>query len=125
MQSIDDLLRSLNFTRKFHVRECTSIADLFPARKRCGIYVLQFSNGEAYVGQAVDVTRRYVQHRQTHDDIERIHFRVVSRKNLNEEERNVIWTLEQNGYHLRNIIFTSVLQGEADFDLADRLVQPL
>lgn len=95
----------------------SSIADLFPSGKRCGLYILHFSDGEIYAGQAIDVTRRYIQHRKIHRDIEKISFKRVPKKNLNDEERSLIWTLEKLGYALRNITFTAIPKGEFDFDL--------
>lgn len=94
-----------------------SIADLFPPGERCGLYILHFATGEFYAGQAVDVVRRYAQHRQVHQDIERISFRCIDRANLNEAERDLIQTLERAGYRLRNIALTSIPYGESDFDL--------
>jgi hypothetical protein len=117
MRDIETVLHSLAFLHTLHVQNRTSIADLFVPSRRCGIYVLQFLDGEVYAGQAVDVTRRYLQHRRSHGDIEYISFKTAPRSNLNEEERRVIWTLERNGYHLRNITFTSAPSGESDFDL--------
>ncbi len=105
------------FSQPHHVQGRDSIADLFPSGKRCGLYILQFSDGEIYAGQALDVTRRYVQHRKVHCDIEKIKFRRVAKKNLNEEERALIWMLEHEGYRLRNITFTSIPRSESDFDL--------
>jgi hypothetical protein len=64
------VLKELGFSRVSHVQGGASIADLFKPHERCGIYVLHFTNGEFYAGQAVDVTRRYVQHRETHKDIQ-------------------------------------------------------
>jgi len=78
---------------------------------------LQFLGGEVYAGQSVDVTRRYVQHRKTHSDIESLCFKPVPGDKLDQEEREVIWTLEQRGFRLRNITFTSTPIGETDFDL--------
>ena len=49
-----------------------SIAELYKPDKRCGIYVLRFQNNQYYVGQAVDVIRRYVQHSKVHEDIQEI-----------------------------------------------------
>jgi hypothetical protein len=105
------------FSQPQHVQGRASIADLFPSGKRCGLYILQFSNGEIYAGQALDVTRRYVQHRKVHADIEKISFKRVAKNKLNEEERTLIWTLEGDGHRLRNITFTSIPAGESDFDL--------
>ncbi len=105
------------FSKLYHVQGRASIADLFPPRKRCGLYILHFTNGEMYAGQALDVTRRFVQHRKVHGDIEKLSFRRVPRAKLNDEERALIWGLEQDGYRLRNITFTSIPHGESDFDL--------
>lgn len=94
----------------------TSIADIFPIGHRCGIYLLEFSNGEFYCGQAKDVTRRYVQHCKTHRDISAIRFFEVDQHDLNEIEEHCIHSLESEGYLLRNIIFVSVVNGETNFN---------
>jgi hypothetical protein len=104
------------FSQPQFVEGRSSIADLFPTNKRCGLYILHFSDGEIYAGQAVDVTRRYIQHRKVHNDIEKISFKRVLRKNINDEERSLIWTLELAGHRLRNITFTAIPKGESDFD---------
>lgn len=89
------MLEVMGFSRWRHVHGRASIADLFKPQKRRGIYVLRFSNGEFYVGQAVDVTRRYAQHRKTYSDIEEIAFKPVPKDKLGEEERSLIGRLEQ------------------------------
>jgi hypothetical protein len=86
-------LSDLGFTETFAIEGRASIADLFKPNKRCGIYVLHTSNGEHYAGQAIDVTRRYVQHLKTHNDIVKISFKRVPQKKLNQEEQKVIHTL--------------------------------
>jgi hypothetical protein len=78
---------------------------------------LHFSNGEYYAGQAIDVTRRYVQHIKNHDDIVRISFMRVPPKKLNSVEQNTIHALESKGISLRNIAYTSYPRGDSDFDL--------
>lgn len=105
------------FSQPHRVQGRASIADLFKPDERCGLYVLHFANGDIYAGQALDVTRRYVQHRKVHVGIEQISFRQVPKNKLNNEERALIWSLEQSGKRLRNITFTSVPKGESDFDL--------
>ena len=117
MKSATTLLNDLSFQKTHTVDGRASIADLFRPPERCGIYVLHFANGEYYVGQAVDVTRRYVQHAKNHDDIVRISFKQVARYELNEVEREAISTFETNGFLLRNISLTSIPKGESDFDL--------
>lgn len=111
MQAIDD------FAQSRYVRGRSSIADLFPPGERCGLYILHFANGEIYAGQASDVTRRYVQHRKVHTDIEQVSFRRVAKNMLDKEERKLIWELEQSGHRLRNVTFTSLPKGESDFDV--------
>jgi hypothetical protein len=117
MTNLTDVLSNMGFKQTWHVEGRTSIADFLPSRNRCGIYVLQFSNDEVYTGQAVDVTRRFLQHRRTHSDIAYVSFKPTPKRNLNEEERTSIWTLESSGFHLRNITFASAISGETDFDL--------
>lgn len=105
------------FSQPFRAEGRASVADLFKPGKRCGLYVLHFANGDIYAGQAMDVTRRYVQHRKVHADIKQISFRQVPKNRLNDEERTLIWLLEQRGQRLRNITFTSAPKGESDFDI--------
>jgi hypothetical protein len=109
-------LADLGFTKSHSVQGRGSIADLF-RKNRCGIYVLHFADGAFYVGQAVDVVRRYAQHRHTHKDIQSISFKRVSKRNLNTEERAVVRHLENVGFQLRNIQIVSFSYGETDFDL--------
>jgi hypothetical protein len=117
MADIISALRELRFDTTYHIENRASIADLFRPDKRCGIYVLHFVTGEYYVGQAVDVTRRYVQHCKNHADIRQISFQQVRPTLLNEVERAAIATLERQGFPLRNIALASIPRGESDFDL--------
>ena len=116
-QYLQQHLKSLGFASPQCVTGRASIASVYAKGKRCGIYVLVFDDGEVYAGQAVDVTRRYVQHSKTYDDIQTLYFQRVAKARLNEVERDVIQALEREGYHLRNITFTSLPKGESDFDL--------
>jgi hypothetical protein len=116
-KELENILTTLNFKKSCSVSDRTSIVDLFSPARRCGIYVLHFENGEVYAGQAVDVTRRFIQHRRKHKDISEISFKPVTLKKINEAERETIWELEKASIPLRNITFTSVLGGETDFDL--------
>ncbi len=111
------LLRDSNFLKTHYVENRASVADLFRPGHRCGIYVLHFANDEYYIGQAVDVTRRYVQHCKNHSDIVEISFRKVSQKKLDDVEREMIGLFERKGIPLRNIALTSIPRGESDFDL--------
>jgi hypothetical protein len=114
---INPIIKKLQFTKNYYVEGRASIADLFVPKRRCGIYLLHFSNGEYYVGQAIDVTRRYVQHSKIHDDIQRISFKEIKKEKLNEVERETIKELESKKIPIRNISLTSIPKGESDFDL--------
>ena len=110
------MLDTMGFAPPEYVKGRASVADLFKPGERCGIYVLHFANGEFYAGQAIDVTRRYIQHCNTHKDIEKLSFKRTSQDCLDEEERQVIRRLEENKWLLRNVVFTSLPKGESDFD---------
>ncbi|MDQ5826571.1 MAG: GIY-YIG nuclease family protein [Chloroflexota bacterium] len=109
--------QALGFPKPRLIAGRTSIADIFRPSNRCGIYILYFSNGEYYVGQSKDVTRRFVQHLRIHHDIEKLAFKRVARKSLDAEEAAIAAVLEGQGHKLRNILLTSIPKGESDFDL--------
>ncbi len=111
------MLEEMGFAAPQHVQGRASIADLFKPHERCGIYVLHFANGEFYIGQTIDVTRRYIAHCNSHDDIIKLSFKMMEKSRLDDEERAAIWKLEQSGWLLRNITFTSIPKGESDFDM--------
>lgn len=52
----------------------------------CGIYVLEFSDGEQYVGQSVNFPSRLADHRRTYPDIVAINFCPVPARELNMAE---------------------------------------
>ena len=116
MTDINLLLTELNFKAAYHVENRASIADLFKPDKRCGIYILHFATGECYIGQAVDVARRYVQHCKNHTDILKISFQPIKQQSLNHVEQTVIQRFERENFQLRNIALTSIPKGESDFD---------
>jgi len=114
---LDALAATVGFGAAFQVEGRSSIADLFKRERRCGIYLLHFGDGSAYVGQAVDVTRRFVSHTKTWEDIVRLRFMEVARTALDPAEQGAIRSLEAKGVMLRNVAHVSVLVGERDFDL--------
>jgi hypothetical protein len=94
-----------------------SIADLYKPNSRCGIYILRFRDNFFYVGQAMDVVRRFVQHSKIHDDIQEISFRKFPKSQLNSIEQELIKLLESRKVGLRNITLTSIPKGDLDLDL--------
>lgn len=71
---------------------------------------IPFRNNVFYVGQAVDVIRRYVQHLKIHDDIQEISFKTFPENQFNKVEQKIVKTLEMEKVKLRNINLTSTLQ---------------
>lgn len=99
-----------------------SIADRFPASKsRCGIYLLQFSDGTFYIGQAIDAVRRFAQHRKNYDTIVRHWFQPVAKGQLDQVEQRLIRQAEAAGLLLTNKTFVTNVVGDTDLDL---LVSP-
>jgi len=91
-----------------------SVADLFPS-KRTGIYLLHFPDNTYYVGQAVDVVRRFAQHKKRFNEIAGIAFRKVAKSQLNAVEQECIFALEKE-CTLRNIALVSSPIQESDLD---------
>lgn len=111
-------LSCLGFESPHLVAGRMSVADLFRDRThRCGIYALTFSDETMYVGQAVDVVRRFSQHRKTHDDIAWLQFKPSKRQSLDDLERATIQELERLRVRLRNIVLVSMPPADSDFDL--------
>lgn len=100
---------------KHEVSKLYSVAHLFPKAKRCGIYILGFSNGERYVGQSVNVVTRFGMHRRRWDDIDELLFSPCPRAELDAFEQRMIRA--QRGRHpLRNITHALGPLGESDLD---------
>jgi hypothetical protein len=69
-----------------------------------------------YVGQAIEVVRRFAQHRKASSDIERLSFFEVGRRELDSEERRCIQTAEARALRLRNRMLVEQLLVESDLD---------
>lgn len=95
--------------RRWELQDRTTIAPLVPGCRR-GIYVLEFDNGERYVGKASDVVRRYATHRHGSrhhapwPDVVAIEFMEVAEGDLDVLERMTI-RVQRHHYSLRNVAF--------------------
>ena len=106
------------------VTSLQSVAHLFGSTKnRCGIYFLAFQSGLFHVGQAVDVVRRFSQHRRNHDDIVGFSFIAVSKPELNDIERTLIFKAESLGLKITNAAHVTSIVGDTDFDLVVPLAE--
>ena len=91
----------------YELGEADSIAAIFPEQRR-GIYVLEFANGERYVGQAEDAVKRFTQHRhgsKHHEpwtDITAFGFRAIPEGALTPHELAMFRQQKAQGYALRN-----------------------
>jgi len=107
----------LGFAERLNVQGRFSIADLFPkSKERCGVYLLEFSDGLSYIGQAQDVVRRFAGHRTKHDNICCLRFLPVKQKDLDTVEQHLIHRAEALGIPLTNKVHVSQVQGETDLD---------
>lgn len=103
----------------------TSLSTHFrPGEDRCGIYVLEFADGQRYVGQSHDVVRRFADHARTYPDIVGAQFCAVQSSDLDAAERQLIQNQRDLGYHLRNIVLVSQSWSDSVLDaVVDRTIQ--
>src|SRR5699024_4413854 len=82
--------------RRWDITGLSTVAPLFAEHERCGIYILEFADGERYVGQAKNVVNRYSQHRhgsgqhEPWEDTVAIRFLQVPESDLNKVEVKTI-----------------------------------
>lgn len=115
-----DIINSLGFKfdQVFNVKGRLSISDLFPkSKKRCGIYLLKFSDNTFYIGQAIDAVKRFSQHRKNYNNIEKYWFIEVIKGDLNIIEEKLIKQAEEEGLLITNKTFVSNVIGDTDLDL--------
>ncbi len=97
------IVASLGFAETIDVRGRVSIADLFAKSKsRTGVYLLEFANQTFYIGQAVEVCRRFAQHYANVGDIIGFTFLPIGAGILDETERDLIRSAEVAGLPLTN-----------------------
>ena len=111
-------LAAMGFPAMAPVSSLPTIAHLFgTSKKRCGVYFLAFRPGLFYVGQAVDVVKRFSQHRRIHDDIVGFSFIAIPKAELDIAEKAFIFRAESLGVKLTNAVHVTSVIGDTDFDL--------
>jgi hypothetical protein len=109
----DVLLPALAYTR-YDMSEAGSAASLFLGRTSlCGIYVLEFENGQRYVGQTTNIVSRYATHRRHHGDVVAFSFAPCSREHLDRSEIAEI-RRQESEHSLRNLALTGWPGGAED-----------
>lgn len=118
-QSVDVAARTdlskLAFTQH-DVTMLDSVSHLISVEDRCGIYVLDFDDGEQYVGQSNDVVTRFASHRRRWADISQLHWHTCARTTLDEVEQGVIAGKLRAGVMLRNIKYARGPLGVSPLD---------
>lgn len=108
---LDAVLQRLGFSSPVSVDGVESVARLFRANARSGLYILELRDNTVYAGRTKDFTRRFVQHRQSRD-IVRVRFQKVAHANQTAFEDDVIGELDALlGASLENIVGTSWPKG--------------
>ncbi|MBU3063750.1 GIY-YIG nuclease family protein [Nocardia sp. NEAU-G5] len=82
----------------------------------CGLYVLHFADGEAYVGQSVNVAARFSAHARMWNDIETLDFAPWPADDLDRAEDRLIELLEQTK-ELRNKQWVYLSADDKDDDV--------
>jgi hypothetical protein len=110
-------LDRLGFPTPTEVVGLKTVAHLFgSSKRRCGIYLLVLANERFYIGQAVDVVRRFAQHAKTHERIEKFSFIPTAKSKLDAQEKALIFAAENAGLTLVNVVHVSNTYGESDLD---------
>lgn len=110
-------LDRLGFPALTDVAGLKTVAHLFgSSKRRCGIYLLVLLNERFYIGQAVDVVRRFSQHIKTHERIEKFSFIPTAKSKLDAQEKALIFAAESSGLTLVNVVHVSNTYGESDLD---------
>lgn len=108
----------------YDMRDILTLSPYFDRKMdRCGIYILRFSDGSAYVGQASDVVRRFNSHSRDWPKklpgvlIDSIEFAPCAVESLSATEQAVIAELDETTT-LRNRMITKWPGGKGDIDVA-------
>ncbi|MDO5670178.1 MAG: GIY-YIG nuclease family protein [Corynebacterium sp.] len=95
-------------SRRWAVHGLTTINAILAEEECCGIYVLEFDNGEFYVGQARDVRKRFANHcwdtshHPAWTDITHVSFTPYPRDELHVKEAALIRQFQRDDKKLRN-----------------------
>jgi hypothetical protein len=103
----------LHFTEQLMTANDSLALLLADGEARCGIYWIDFADGESYVGQSVSARSRLATHRRRWDDAVSVRFAACPADRLDEFELAAIQHV-QRSRPLRNKMLTSRPGGERD-----------
>lgn len=101
----------------------TPIGPIFPANERCGIYVIEFDDGTKYVGQSIDVVKRFrdhthgSNHHESWGDVVALSFAPAPPLELDILEKQIIQSQLAAGVLLRNRSGVLASEGPSPLDL--------
>jgi len=98
----DAFLRTLGFPEWVSDPTEAAVDAAYPPEARRGIYVLEFQDGQHYVGETGNVSKRLSQHLNSWDDVAKITFQPFADGNLKRLEQWYVHQLRDNGFVLRN-----------------------
>lgn len=81
-----------------------------------GIYILEFSNGDQYVGQSIHPATRFASHRRRWQDIEAVSFTPLPPEELDRVEQEVITQKRREDVGLRNRTLLAQPFGDSPLD---------
>jgi hypothetical protein len=81
--------------KRYDVTTLGSVTAIMATLKSlCGLYVLRFADGDAYVGQSVNVAQRFLAHRDRWEDIVSLDFAPWPLAKLDDDELRLITLIE-------------------------------
>ncbi|WP_227485732.1 GIY-YIG nuclease family protein [Corynebacterium aurimucosum] len=101
----------------------TPIGPIFPANERCGIYVIEFDDGTKYVGQTIDIVKRFrnhthgSKHHESWGDVVALSFAPAPPLELDILEKQVIQSQLSARVLLRNRSGVLASEGPSPLDL--------
>ena len=112
----------LHFTR-VELDSETTIGPIFPANERCGIYIIEFGDDTKYVGQSIDVVKRFrghthgSNHHESWGDVVALSFAPAPPLELDILEKQMIQYQLDAGVLLRNRSGLLASEGPSPLDL--------
>lgn len=109
--------------KRLELNSNTPIGPIFPANERCGIYVIEFDDGTKYVGQSIDVVKRFwdhthgSNHHESWGDVVALSFAPAPPLELDILEKQMIQHQLDAGVLLRNRSGVLASEGPSPLDL--------
>lgn len=118
------VIESLGFPTPKGTHGLHSIAHLFKQpESRCGVYLLVLPNEQFYIGQSIQVVRRFSQHLKFFKEIIGFTFMPTPRAQLDAREKTVIFAAETVNLPLLNVVHATHDECESDLDALLSTVQ--